>query len=144
MEPPAATQWPRWQVIAALATIVVTGALTVTGWVVSDYLAAAREFENDRRERLIEDLIDNYVNLGRMGQNRPVTNDEKQAAEDAITWIQALGTPDQIQVLNRLAGEQETNWTELLGVIRNDIRELYELPPIKGEFRLFGYPRVPN
>lgn len=121
-----------------------TGALTVTGWVVSDYLAAGRELENDRRERLIEHLIDNYVHLARMGQNRPVTNAEKQAAEDALTWIQALGTPKQIRVLTQLADDEQTDWTALLNVIRDDLRELYELPPIEGRMRPFGYPRVPN
>ena len=144
MEPSPATRWPRWRVIATLATIVATGALTVTGWVVSDYLAAGRELENDRRERLIEHLIDNYVHLARMGQNRPFTNAEKQAAEDAITWIQALGTPEQIRVLTRLADDGRMDWTDLLNAIRKDIRELYELPPFEGRIRPFSYPRVPD
>ena len=144
MEPPAATRWPRWQVIAALATIIVTGALTVTGWIVSDYLAAARELENDRRERRIEHLVEGYVHLARMGQDRPFTDDEKQAAEDALTWIQALGTPEQIRVLAGLADAGSTDWTDLLDVIRKDLRELYELPPVEGRIRPFGYPRVPD
>ena len=144
MEPQPSTRRPPWPVVATLATIVATGALTVTGWIVSDYLAAGRELENDRRERRIEHLVDSYVHLARMAQERPFTSHEKQAAEDALTWIQALGTPEQIRVLTGLADAESDDWTDLLKVIRNDLRELYELPAVEGRIRPFSYPRFPN
>lgn len=138
----AGTRRPPWPVVATLATIVATAALTMAGWVVIDWRTGLRDLENDRRERRIEQLVDSYVHLARAGQGRSLTDHEMQAAEDALTWIQALGTPEQIRVLTELADAGDTDWTRLLDVIRKDLRAQYELPPVDGRIRPFCYPRT--
>ncbi len=139
-EPPA--RRPPWPVIATLATIVVTAALTMAGWVVIAWRTGLRDLENDRRERRIEHLVDSYAHLARADQGRSLTDHEKQAAEDALTWIQALGTPEQIRVLTELAEAGSSDWERLLDVIRKDLREQYDLPAVGGRILPFCYPRT--
>ena len=83
-----------------------------------DWLTGPREPHNNRRERRIEHLVGSYVHLARSGQGRSLADQKKPAAEDALTWIRAIGTTEQVSVIIEFADPGSGNCERLPDAMR--------------------------
>lgn len=116
--------------IVAAAAIIVTAALAVAGWLVSQ--AQARRAT--RRNIRIQYLLDAYRRL-EWASNRPVTSEIAHELEAAIGDVMLLGTPGQAalaaELSRRFAAEHVADTRPLLLALRDSLRSellLGELP----------------
>lgn len=113
-----------------LPTVVV-----VVGWIISHWLSARREREGKRREQRIAYLLDSFRALSR-ANHHPRLYEIADDLEQAITDIQVLGKPAQVELAKelaiQLAANGAANLDPLLIALRDDLRNELGREPYQG------------
>ncbi|MGH8546928.1 MAG: hypothetical protein ACREX3_25610 [Gammaproteobacteria bacterium] len=118
--------------------IIIPSALIILGWFMVSWLAAKREFTNKRREVRIQYLIEAYRSIASAANRQEqTTDDQKLKIESAIEDIQLLGNERQLKALDSMISSGNNNFTEILEVLRDDLREELELHQVSYPLKFY-------
>jgi len=108
--------------------IIIASFLIIIGWFIVNWLSSKREFKSKRREVRIQYLIEAYRSIASSTNRQDKTTDEqKLKIESAIEDIQLFGNKRQLEALNSIIVNGKNDFTEILEVLRNDLRKELEL-----------------
>jgi len=117
-----------------ICKILITVVLAVFGWLIAHKLTSVRDLKNKKREIRINFLLDAYRKLERSIHKEKIGRD----FEEAISDIQFLGTPPQVNMAKRIAADFAQNGQvdldELLIDLRDSMRRELELEKIDERF----------
>ena len=115
-----------------ICKILITVVLAVFGWLIAHKLTSVRDLKNKKREIRINFLLDAYRKLERS------IHKAGRDFEEAISDIQFLGTPPQVNMAKRIAADFAQNGQvdldELLIDLRDSMRRELELEKIDERF----------
>ncbi len=128
----------NWQLLIPL---VVTSLVAVAGWVVGHKLNSERDLQNKRIELRIKYLLEAYRNLEASVESE-VSRENLKILESAISDIQLLGTPDQVDKIlawsSQFSGkksQKDVNLQDVLEDLRSSLRQDLGLPKIDKKIR---------
>ncbi len=128
----------NWQLLIPL---VVTSLIAVAGWVVGHKLNSERDLQNKRIELRIKYLLEAYRNLEASVESE-VSRENLKILESAISDIQLLGTPDQVDKIlawsSQFSGkksQKDVNLQDVLEDLRSSLRQDLGLPKIDKKIR---------
>ncbi|MGB4567549.1 MAG: hypothetical protein WBH96_00980, partial [Dysgonamonadaceae bacterium] len=117
-----------------ICKILITVVLAVFGWLIAHKLTSVRDLKNKKREIRINFLLDAYRKLERSIHKEKIGRDFVEAISD----IQFLGTPPQVNMAKRIAADFAQNGQvdldELLIDLRDSMRRELELEKIDERF----------
>lgn len=116
----------NWQLLVPL---LVTTIVAVTGWVVGHRLNAERDLHNKRIELRVKYLLAAYRNLESAIETE-ITRENLNILESAISDIQLLGTPEQVDKVltwssqfSKTGTQENVNLQDLLEDLRANLRK---------------------
>jgi hypothetical protein len=122
--------------------IIISSLLIIFGWFIVNWLSSKREFNNKRREVRIQYLIEAYRSIASAANRKEKTTDEqKLKIESAIEDIQLLGNSKQLQALKNMIDNDDNNFTEMLEVLRADLRKELKLNKIQYPLKFYRINR---
>jgi len=121
-------------------------AVAIIGLGVSHWLTSKRDLSAEKRKIRINFMLEAYRKLER-GSCRGANQDQyAEEFHSAIADIQLLGSPEQVQVAQRIAAAlgsrtgQKVTINELLNVLRNELRMELNLPAVGGGLVILRKP----
>ncbi len=115
----------NWQLLIPL---LVTAVVAVSGWIVGHRLNAERDLQNKRIELRIKYLLEAYRNLESSVETE-VSRENLTILESAISDIQLLGTPEQVDKVlswssqfSKTGTQKDVNLQDLLEDLRSSLR----------------------
>ena len=128
----------NWQLLIPL---LVTTVVAVAGWIVGHRLNAERDLHNKRIELRIKYLLDAYRRLESSIETE-VSRENLDVLESAISDIQLLGTPEQVdkvlawsEQFSKTGTQKDVNLQDLLEDLRKSLRSELGLLPIQRKIR---------
>ena len=128
----------NWQLLIPLT---VTTIVAVAGWIVGHRLNAERDLQNKRIELRIKYLLEAYRKL-ESSVETDISRENLNVLESAISDIQLLGTPKQVDKLLSWSGQfsekgihKDINLQDLLEDLRSNLRKELGLTKIDTEIR---------
>jgi len=116
----------NWQLLIPL---LVTTVIAISGWVVGHSLNAERDLQNTRIELRIKYLLEAYRNLEASVES-VITRENLDTLESAISDIQLLGTPEQVDKVLLWSSkfsedgvQKDVNLQDLLEDLRSNLRK---------------------
>jgi len=116
--------------------ILTSALVVVAGWFAANWLASKRDTKIKNREVRVEYLLTAYRGIESAAQ-RELTEEQMFRLESAIGDVRLLGNEAQLKALAELISSGESDFTKLLGEIRDDLRSELELK--KSEHELLFY-----
>lgn len=128
-----------------LAKLLVTVIVGLGGWYVVHWLTASRDQLNKRKDLKVEYLLKAYRNLSNAA-NRTNPNEFGLQFEEAVSDIQLLGSPKQIELLHKALSERDSNGNhvgvnDVLEELRVDLRNELALESISSKAKFFRFSR---
>jgi hypothetical protein len=128
-----------------LAKLLVTVIVGLGGWYVVHRLTATRDQLNKRKDLKVEYLLKAYRNLSNAA-NRTNPNEFGLQFEEAVSDIQLLGSPKQIELLHKALSERDSDGNhvgvnDVLEELRVDLRNELALEPISTKAKFFRFSR---
>ena len=124
-----------------LIPLLVTAVVAVSGWIVGHRLNAARDLQNKRIELRIKYLLEAYRNLAASVETE-VSRENLDILESAISDIQLLGTPKQVEKVltwssqfSKTGTQKDVNLQDLLEDLRTSLRSELGLRGINRKIR---------
>lgn len=112
-----------------LIPLIVTTIVAVSGWVIGHRLNAERDLHNKRVELRIKYLLEAYRKLEASVETE-VSRDNLDVLESAISDIQLLGTPAQVEKVlawssrfSKTGTQKDVNLQDLLEDLRKNLRK---------------------
>lgn len=122
--------------------ILISSVVIILSWFVGSWLTTRREFNNKKREIRIQYLIGAYRSIASAANRQgTMTNDQKLKIESAIEDIQLLGNEIQLNALNNMVSSRNSNFTEILEILRNDLRQELELKKVDYPLKFYRMNR---
>lgn len=128
----------NWQLLIPL---VVTTLVAISGWIVGHKLNAERDLQNKRVELRIKYLMEAYRKLEASVESE-VSRENLDILESAISDIQLLGTPEQVDKVLAWSGQfadgetqENVNLQDLLEDLRGSLRNDLGLQKIDRKIR---------
>ncbi|MFA6282570.1 MAG: hypothetical protein WCT30_04175 [Desulfurivibrionaceae bacterium] len=122
--------------------IIIPSSLIIFGWFIVNWLSSKREFNSKRREVRVQYLVEAYRSIASASNRREKTTDEqKLKIEAAIEDIQLLGNERQLQALDNMIVSDKNNFTEILEVLRDDLRKELELKKVTSPLKFYRMNR---
>ena len=128
----------NWQLLIPL---LVTTVVAISGWVVGHSLNAERDLQNKRIELRIKYLLVAYRNLESSIETE-VSRENLDILESAISDIQLLGTPEQVDKVliwssqfSKTGTQKDVNLQDLLEDLRSSLRRELGLREINKQIR---------
>lgn len=128
----------NWQLLIPL---LVTTVIAISGWIVGHRLNAERDLQNTRIELRIRYLLEAYRNLESSVETE-VSRENLMVLESAISDIQLLGTPEQVDKVLSWADQFSETGTQtnvdlqdLLEDLRSNLRKELGLLKISKKIR---------
>jgi hypothetical protein len=111
-----------------LIPLLVTTVIAVSGWIVGHRLNAERDLQNKRIELRIKYLLEAYRNLESSVETE-ITRNNLDVLESAISDIQLLGSPEQVDKVlawssqfSKSGTQKDVNLQDLLEDLRSSLR----------------------
>jgi len=124
-----------------LIPLIVTTLIAVSGWIVGHRLNAERDLHNKRVELRIKYLLEAYRNLEAAVESE-ITRENLDILESAISDIQLLGTPAQVDKVlawssqfAKVGVQKDVNLQDLLEDLRQNLRKELGLSAIDKKIR---------
>ena len=126
-----------------LAKLLVSIVVGLGGWYVVHLLTTSRDQLNRRKDLKVEYLLKAYRNLSNAA-NRSGPDEFGLQFEEAVSDIQLLGSPKQIELLHKALSEKDGNGNhvgvnEVLEELRVDLRSELVLSPISTKLKFFRF-----
>jgi len=128
----------NWQLLIPL---VVTSIVAISGWIVGHRLNAERDLQNKRVELRIKYLLEAYRNLEASVETE-VSRENLKILESAISDVQLLGSPDQVDKIlawssqfTKAGTQKDVNLQDVLEDLRSSLRKDLGLPKIDKKIR---------
>ena len=122
--------------------IIIPSALIIFGWFIVNWLASKREFINKKREVRIQYLIEAYRCIASAANRHEGTTDaQKLNIESAIEDIQLFGNEGQLNALNEMIKNKNSDFTQILEVLRNDLRKELKLVSVTNQLQFYRMNR---
>lgn len=119
----------NWEILTSALVVVV-------GWFAANWLASKRDTKIKKREVRVEYLLTAYRGIESAAQ-RELTEEQMFRLESAIGDVQLLGNETQLKALAELISSGESDFTKLLGEIRDDLRSELELKKSKSKLLFY-------
>lgn len=124
-----------------LVPLVVTTLLAISGWIVGHKLNAERDLQNKRVELRIKYLLEAYRKLESSVETE-ITRENLNILESAISDIQLMGTPGQVdkvidwsRQISKSGTLKDLNLQDLLEDLRSNLRKELGLRRIEKKIR---------
>lgn len=128
----------------SLLPSIVGGLIVAVGWIVSHYFNKSRDIAAEKRKLRISYLLEAYRKL-EVASNSDNPHQTEAAMESAIADIQLLGTPAQVELVQKLArqfaDEGVVSFDQLLQNLRQELRRELELEAVDGKLVFFRISR---
>lgn len=122
--------------------IIISSVVIIFGWFVGNWLTTKREFNNKKREIRIQYLIGAYRSIASAANRQEtMTVDQKLKIESAIEDIQLLGNEIQLNALNNMISSRNSNFTEILEILRNNLRQELKLKKVDYPLKFYRMNR---
>ena len=133
-----------------LVPLIVTTIVAIVGWIVGHRLNAARDLQNKRIELRIKYLLEAYRNLESSVESE-ISRENLNILESAISDIQLLGTPDQVDKVlawsdqfSKKRVQKDLNLQDLLEDLRSNLRNELALEKIERKIRHVKFTVAPK
>lgn len=132
----------KLEIIISSVLFVISSVLFIISWFATNWLTSKREYDNKKREIKIQYLIGAYRSIASAANRQgTMTNDQKLKIESAIDDIQLLGNETELNSLNNMISSRNSNFTEILEILRNDLRQELELKKVDYPLKFYRMNR---
>jgi hypothetical protein len=119
-------------------SLIISSIIIVIGWFIVHYFSQKRDFNNKKREIVIEYLIKTYRVLANdvLQRNLLSSPESKKALEDILSDLQLIGSEEQVQMARELADAaasgSDYDLSPIINNLRQSLRQELKLKHIEG------------
>ncbi|WP_198782804.1 hypothetical protein [Shewanella putrefaciens] len=125
-------------------SLVVSSLIIIGGWYVAHWFTSRRDYQNKKREKRLDYLINAYRIIGSAAARKP-NSEEFKKLEEGFHDVQLFGSSEQLQLLNEIfISHSKTGGADLdplLNSLRTELRNILGLEKANAALKFFRTQR---